>query len=579
MWKITIKTDRDETLTIFVAGDAFNGIVPAMDDNEKMVILQNYAARMIRNLRKSAPQVRLPAEPIYLESINYADAHATIIQYLHPTPETIVRQKATFEFLRADRTALAKSPYIQNWNLKWRDEFDPEVMLLKRNILFAQQEPPIAAEDSMPALQPPHGNQLKQERKRILKDLLIKLDYKTDDDKSPDDIADEITDFSRSTLSAIKDFYLSNTPDISRIRELDETIDKQCGFVRQNRSYVYLDNAINSYITTEFFYQQILENIASALHNAVRDYYKAQWQLHCGNMIKLEEARKAINEIFRGIAYIEQDFVLQPVSATYQQLLQMNLDKAALEKLISDLLNATYKHNGLFEIVADRLNALQYFEPITRKTLLSHAATFAENSEAHATVTRFEHCRNELRDIPAGCIASIRSDIQQSKDEVEHRTKEIYTELYPNAAPPDSTFWQRNKATIISLCAGAAIAVGVGVAIALAPITLPTLVIAGIIAGAAALIIGAATIIGRIIDKCVRAPQDRVPSTRVEQQRLLDDYDRQLDTARPTKKPGKPVEFPAEQSALRSNSLLGRRSESRSTILTAPEYAGSTPKL
>ena len=542
MWVISITTENNETMTIFVANDAFDGIQPKLGENERITILQNFVARMVKKLREKGPNAPLPTLPLYLEKMeftSYADCKATL--YLRPDEHTVIKQTANLRTLLLQRQSLLGEAGIKKWAIKERSETSPECQATKHAVICAQESPPIDQDDSQPTVMPLYGNAYTKAYLEALAFTLTEDEFTPHDEFTADQIATSIATFSQAALEAIRDEHLDRDDENEleqvlwdktrdRIKNLnDKLIKHEAELIKNGKDFIGIDHLISKHLTASYEYRAMVEQIAVALHNAAKDYYLETWCANQKNMQKLTAFRQKFNAFFGGLVMINDDFTMKSVAHTYKLLLQQNFDANALQNFLSNLLNVSYK-NGAFIHLAKRLNALEgYFKIIAEQRLWDHKLVFAEHLSE--IFTNYHDSRKELSDVPARHVVNINNEIENAKRKVDAEAAEIRQILRPNQPSRHGSFWQRNKATITSLIIGTMIAAAACVAIALAPIAFPILAIAGIAASATLVVMGISTLIGRIIDTCRRPKEKKPPATlgtNRENQSILDHFDHAL---------------------------------------------------
>jgi hypothetical protein len=119
------------------------------------------------------------------------------------------------------------------------------------------------------------------------------------------------------------------------------------------------------------------------------------------------------------------------------------------------------------------------------------------------------------------------ADVKDYLEDIIKRANSIRADFLKNVEPKVPSFWQRNKATIISIGLGVLIGGAAAAAFVLfAPVTLPLLAMIGIAAAGALAVVGISAIIGRVIDKGrnAKAKQEMdFPATADERKSLLTD--------------------------------------------------------
>jgi hypothetical protein len=550
MLKLTI-TGNGKTLTLYVAKNAFNGNEQHMRINEQMSILVKLAARMLAKLVADGGN-----EAIYLAKISFPiespdDAQAV---YYKQSQQYAVKQDKPVTNLRTTEEPSALAFGIKIDNIA----SDAKELMPLMPVICAQAQPPIDVEDHVVNGLPLQG----EEAQAAIKET-IRAALKTHNiaERDAEDIIDSFTNNVKETLEQVADDTFGETrlPETEVFREKLSSLNK---YISTKSRYIETSitlnhQRINTYLVSREPYFVMSDTLAATLHNAAKDYYLAIWNKpgNRGNVQNLHKEREAFNRLFNGIAAINADFSLTPVQETIDAFRQKNIEETQV--LITNLLNNSYVNSSKLNIllnqnmdaidyIAKRLTDLgsDYCEKITRQAT---AHKFVLADKCQQTYSDYDNGKNLVSRLPINGrdgLLSIHQDIQAAKAEIQHRASEILNMLPKKlkqrqpgnkkeearqnnmvANPiPRPSFWQRNKATFISIGLGVLAAGGIAAAIVLTVGTGG--IMPFIIAGAAAAAVGISIIVGRVADYFRNRKQKREDAgSAAENASLLENQD------------------------------------------------------
>lgn len=414
-------------------------------------------------------------------------------------------------------------------------------------------------------------------RRNLFKKIL--LEKRVCEEQEVDTLLACLLDDPATNLQAIKQEIFSDVPkDLPAeiFNALNEPVDKIIASISRSITSKRNDfvEMVENILCCRSNYNNAILPLASEIYDAAKSYYFEIWKRHGNDSKMLHQEREKFNELFNDIAHIDEEFNISSIKKTIGALRSRSKKLDELERTIAELLQNAYKRNeSAFKHLYQNLENLKTdeFYSVTG-TIAPWTWTFSFEEKTKTLYNEYNQSINKVYDLPLvgyfvdltntlkkkvedGSI-KVRETASRSKQNQQHAI-ERYTEQKRVSARKQQRQERReeigrNKATIISLCIGAAIAIGVGIGIAFAPIILPTLVIAGIIAVTAAVILGVSAIIGRIIDTCKPAAKETVSASAEESQRLVRDFDHELEA----ENTGKPIPFLIKKSSHSSNNLF-----------------------
>ncbi len=522
MLKLTI-TGNGKSLTLYVADHAFDGIEQHIRIAEQVSILKKLGSRMLAKLVAEGGN-----EAIYLEKISFPLASPNDAQavYYKQSQQYAVKQDKPVTNLRT-----TEEPSALAFDIKIDKIASDAKELLP--VICAQAQPPIDVEDHVVNGLPLQG----EEAQAAIKET-IRAALKTHNiaERDAEDIIDSFTNNVKETLEQVADDTFGETrlPDTEAFTEKLSSLNNYISIKSKyiGASITLNHQRINTYLVNRQPYFVMSDTLAATLHNAAKDYYLAIWNKpgNRGNVQNLQKEREAFNRLFNGIAAINADFSLTPVQETIDAFRQKNIEETQV--LITNLLNNSYVNSSKLNIllnqnmdaidyIAKRLTDLgsDYCEKITRQAT---AHKFVLSQKYQQTYIDYVNGKDIVSRLPIDGrdgLLTIHQAVRDAKAEIQQRASEILNmlpkkrkqskparekkvEVQQNnmeANPiPRPSFWQRNKATFISIGLGVLAAAGISAAIVLTVGTGGILPF--IIAGAAAAAIGISVVVGRVAD-------------------------------------------------------------------------------
>ena len=437
MKQITIrKTGQDNAFNVYVADDAFNYFQPIPTEDEKSDILKQLAVKFLKNKPASA-------DCVYLKSLYIADTNNSVTYHY-----AFAGQNESQKNLLADESAELLSDYEFTINDIENAAHQSRMLKLAESVLqeiCAQKNPPIPAEDSKASSKQQNPEVIKRdiaakiwlnahkkiENSEISKDaheLNAKLfaQYGLEDIQKIFDqkkfeftrnAADEVLAF-QQTADSVEDVelnqYIKNSAEtlgayfqtqLDRVNQV--IIDPLVESIKKDMTPVKL--AITEYIEAKKELDPIRNALASALHNAAKDYYRTIWEdaKKDDNIVKNMRIEQAgFNAIFnaskpdddkfidRQVAKVNDDFTLTTREETSKNFVATDIK--TLQARLTTLLNSSYewgkikKGRDAFTYLATRLNdmnkqgkakfGVDFFKPITRQLVANHDVVFDDTT-------------------------------------------------------------------------------------------------------------------------------------------------------------------------------------------------------
>ncbi|HTM63603.1 MAG TPA: hypothetical protein VL360_03780 [Gammaproteobacteria bacterium] len=504
MRKISLTQDG-KTLTLFVADNAFESIHPAYPAETEIAILQMLADRMINKFNAS--------KTIFLAQLllpDHSKAH-------------------DFEAIYIDADDVDRK--LRRRKVSKLEITNETLHLLQIPVEDLGDNPPINTDDTNFMTTPAVHRTLDIYKQLAGNDEDLAILLAIEEDNNEPVPMDGETRFPRTVnqLRLIRDEIIGNLPanptkDISdAIEFLDNKIKFNAGSIDKQRKLA--QSIAKSVTNSEYNYYKIIDSLTIKVYNAAKDYYIQIWKENKGNLTELPNKRDEFNQLFAGIVKINPDFSLSNIEDSIKEMREISLEEA--EKLISNLMDNAYKYAKKAPpstILLGRLDGSEYFKPVSKPTTYGFA--FSETSRQAYDVYVRE--RQALEDgMKSSTVKNSVADVKDYLEDIIKRANSIRADFLKNVEPKVPSFWQRNKATIISIGLGVLIGGAAAAAFVLfAPVTLPLLAMIGIAAAGALAVVGISAIIGRVIDKGrnAKAKQEMdFPATAEERKSLLTD--------------------------------------------------------